>query len=309
MKAINKQSNFIKSPLNYTGGKYKLLKQIIPLFPEKINTFYDLFAGGCDVSINIEAEKIIANDINNNIVELFQFFKKNDVDTIIRNVEKVVATYELSNTKLNGYKYYNTNSLVGLKETNKYNYTRLRADYNENIFIDIEKTIVFYVLIIFGFNNQIRFNNKKLFNTPCGKRDFNMNLENKLISFKNKLDKLNIEFHSFDYKYFLDAEFEYNDFIYIDPPYLIANATYNEGNNWNIQKEVDLYNFLDEISSKGIKFALSNVVYHNGKTNEILKKWAKKYNVHYLNYEYKNSNYQKNKDSKSIEVLITNYKK
>lgn len=29
----------IKSPLNYIGGKYKILPQIIPLFPKKINKF------------------------------------------------------------------------------------------------------------------------------------------------------------------------------------------------------------------------------------------------------------------------------
>lgn len=37
---------FIKSPLNYTGGKYKLLPQLLELFPTNIDTFVDLFAGG-----------------------------------------------------------------------------------------------------------------------------------------------------------------------------------------------------------------------------------------------------------------------
>ena len=37
--------SYIKSPLNYVGGKYKLLPQIVPLFPEKIHTFIDLFGG------------------------------------------------------------------------------------------------------------------------------------------------------------------------------------------------------------------------------------------------------------------------
>lgn len=36
---------YIKSPLNYTGGKYKLLPQIIPMLPSNINTFVDLFGG------------------------------------------------------------------------------------------------------------------------------------------------------------------------------------------------------------------------------------------------------------------------
>ena len=54
---------YIKSPLNYTGGKYKLLNQILPLFPEDINTFVDLFTGGCNVAINVNANRIIANDL------------------------------------------------------------------------------------------------------------------------------------------------------------------------------------------------------------------------------------------------------
>ncbi|MFZ7260303.1 DNA adenine methylase, partial [Avibacterium avium] len=38
--------------MNYIGGKFKLLKQITPLFPKKIDTFVDLFAGGVNVGIN-----------------------------------------------------------------------------------------------------------------------------------------------------------------------------------------------------------------------------------------------------------------
>ena len=41
-----KKGDLIKSPLNYTGGKFKLLPQILPLFPDNIDTFVDLFAGG-----------------------------------------------------------------------------------------------------------------------------------------------------------------------------------------------------------------------------------------------------------------------
>ena len=52
----------IASPLNYTGGKYKLLPQIFPLFPDNVNTFVDIFCGGCNVGINVNAQHIICND-------------------------------------------------------------------------------------------------------------------------------------------------------------------------------------------------------------------------------------------------------
>ena len=54
-----KKEELIKSPLNYVGGKYKLLPQILPLFPDNINTFVDLFGGGFNVGINVKANKII----------------------------------------------------------------------------------------------------------------------------------------------------------------------------------------------------------------------------------------------------------
>lgn len=39
------KQEYIKSPLNYVGGKYKLLPQILPLFPKNIDTCIDLFGG------------------------------------------------------------------------------------------------------------------------------------------------------------------------------------------------------------------------------------------------------------------------
>lgn len=57
------KKDLAKSPLNYTGGKFKLLPQILPLFPDNINTFIDLFTGGCNVGVNVEANKIVCNDI------------------------------------------------------------------------------------------------------------------------------------------------------------------------------------------------------------------------------------------------------
>jgi site-specific DNA-adenine methylase len=75
--------SYIKSPLNYVGGKYKLLPQIIPLFPEKIHTFIDLFGGGANVAININADTVIYNDINLKVVQILETFKNNDTDILL----------------------------------------------------------------------------------------------------------------------------------------------------------------------------------------------------------------------------------
>ena len=36
------QNRYIKSPLNYTGGKYRLLDRILPAFPRDYCRFVDL---------------------------------------------------------------------------------------------------------------------------------------------------------------------------------------------------------------------------------------------------------------------------
>lgn len=52
----------VKSPLNYTGGKYKLLNQIIPIFPKDLDLFVDLFSGGANVGVNVNAKRIVCVD-------------------------------------------------------------------------------------------------------------------------------------------------------------------------------------------------------------------------------------------------------
>ena len=39
MERFNDMNKIISSPMNYIGGKYKLLPQILPLFPKDINVF------------------------------------------------------------------------------------------------------------------------------------------------------------------------------------------------------------------------------------------------------------------------------
>lgn len=291
----------IKSPLNYTGGKHKLLKQITPLFPAKIDTFVDLFAGGCNVAVNVDAKKIIVNDINTDIIELYKFFKSSASSDVIAEIENIIDLYKLSNTSKHGYEKYNTNSSKGVGAYNKMAYERLRADYNKK-----NSPLMFYTTLAFAFNNQIRFNSKGEFNTPVNKRDFNKNMKKNLEFFIDRLNTLNISFYSKDYK---DISIPKEAFVYIDPPYLATLAVYNENGGWNEKKEQELLGYMDALDAKRVKFALSNVFENKGNKNNFLLEWSKKYNVHHLDYTYHNCNYQaKNKKANSTkEILITNY--
>ena len=292
---------YIKSPMNYTGGKYKLLHQIEPLFPENINLFVDLFTGGGNIAANVKANKIVANDCEENIIGIYKTFQKYDnVDELIAQIEEIIKTYGLTIDNTEAYNKFR-NDYNSLK-TSQGNYSPPLSSYNINILL--------YVLICYSFNHQYRFNSKGEFNMPFGKErsQWNENMKNNLINFHRQIKEKDIVFLNKDFRQLKVDKLGINDFVYCDPPYLITCATYNEKDGWNQECEEDLLNLLDELNTKKIKFALSNVLYSKGKTNDLLIEWSKKYNVHHLDYTYQNCNYHtKDKTNKSDEVLITNY--
>lgn len=112
------KNTYIKSPLNYTGGKYKLLPQIIPLLPEKVDTFVDLFGGGFNVGINVAADHFVYNDKCAPVVELLRNFYTHDSEYIHGKVLDIITEYGLSRSDINGYEYYGTNSDEGVAEFN-----------------------------------------------------------------------------------------------------------------------------------------------------------------------------------------------
>lgn len=277
---------YVKSPLNYTGGKYKLLPQLLELFPKQVNTFVDLFAGGGNVSVNVKAEKVVFNDLMWQVPEMLQEFKKIGVEESLRKIDGYISSYDLS-------------------KENKEGYLALRELYNKGK----SDPLMLYTLICYSFNNQIRFNNKGAYNMPFGKdRSFNPTLREKFITFVQRLQSMEIQFSSKDFRELdLDTLGE-NDFVYCDPPYLITVASYNENGGWGEQAERDLLAKLDTLDKAGVKFGLSNVFESKGKETIILKEWAKGYKVHYLDHTYSNCSYhKKDKQSKDIEVFITNY--
>lgn len=307
-KPIIKTEN-VKSPLNYTGGKYKILDQIQPIFPKDIDLFVDLFSGGSNVGVNIEAKRIVCVDKQKEIIRVMKLFKKYDDAYVIDKLEKTINKYELSNSLYNGYEAYNCTSDKGLGKYNKSKYIKLREDYNKMMRDSIEKDFLFLTLVIYGFNNQIRFNSSGEFNMPVGKRDFNNSLRKNLKEFILKLKTKNIEFITSDFREFA-IETTDNTLVYCDPPYFLGTASYNENGGWTEKDEMDLLAYLSFLDSKGINFALSNVIEHKGSKHIILEDWIKDndYNLHYIEKNYNNSNYQKKTTTKTIEVLITNYK-
>ena len=305
---LSLKTEIVKSPLNFTGGKYKLLPQLVPLFPSDISTFVDIFCGGCNVGVNVTAKKIICNDIDSNLIGLFYFFKGKSYDNLLPKIQEVINNFNLSDSEKNGYSFYNCNSANGLGNFNRTGFLNLRETFNTLSKSNENYHLYLYILIVYAFNNQIRFNSDGEFNLPVGKRDFNLQMQNKLKNFLSALETKNISFSNYYFSDIKIPELSEKDFVYADPPYLITCATYNE-KSWNEDEEKKLLSYLDELSKNKIRFALSNVLSTDNKINTILQAWLneRKYNCHHLDFSYKNSNYHKKNIAKTDEVLITNY--
>lgn len=280
------KNTYIKSPINYIGNKYKLIGQIIPLFPDKINMFVDVFGGSGTVLINTKAEHYLYNDINPYVASIFQGLVTEDTDDVVSEIENIIAEYSLS-------------------KTNKDGFEKLRDDYNNGK----NDWITLYTLMCHSFNHQFRFNNQHQYNSSFGKnRSYFSDRQRKDLYDMKKTISTDIAVVS---KSFVDidySDFDENDLLYFDPPYFNSVGNYNDGKRgfegWTEQHEKQLLELLDKLNEQGTRFALSNNLKYD---NPMLDEWKDKYKTHFLKGDYVNCNYHKIDRSKDCEVLITNY--
>jgi adenine-specific DNA-methyltransferase len=305
------EKEIIPSALNYTGGKFKLLPQMLPLFPQKVDQVVDLFCGGCNVGINLKCNKVVFNDLDSHLIGLLNTIKTLPKEDTISGIYRIISMYELSMVSEKGYQYYECNSSDGLAKYNRDKYNKLRDDFNRRKEKDSEYYLMLYVLIVYSFNNQLRFNKKGDFNLPVGKRDFNSKMQDKLGRFIDRLKSGDYFFTCEKFDKLDLSDLTENGFLYADPPYLITCASYNEQGGWTEDDEHKLLALLDELNERGIRFALSNVLEAKGKTNDILREWIQSrsdYRLIDLNYTYNNSSYhRKNKEKSTREILVVNY--
>lgn len=315
-------NEYIRSPLNYTGNKHKLLKEIIPKIPIKAQKILDLFCGGTSVGLNSKVEEVIFIDKNEKLINLLKFFQKNKFEYILKKLEEEVDKYDLTNSYKNTYKYYkekikqeklDENENNGLRSLNRVGYLKLREDYNSLEDKDSEEAnIKLYLLMLYAFNNDMRFNHYGNFNLPVGKTDLNNANIKKLKIYLEYIEKKKFEYICMNFNEIkIKKIIEKVDFVYLDPPYLITTAVYNESDGWKENDEIKLLELLDYLLKINKPFILSNVLCKGDKYNEYLNKWIKqnksKILVEYLDMNYKSASYnKKNRITKEVEIIVHN---
>lgn len=309
----------MKTPLNYTGNKSRLTKEFHEKFPNDIGVFVDLFCGGGAVGLSANAKKVIFIDNNKNVIALLEHLAKHKYSVLLNRLENLINYYQLSYSAKNGYATYRAGFKKfdnnGLKKFNLDRFYELRKDYNLSKNKFAKKSLdMLYLLLVYGFNNDLRFNKNGEYNLPVGKTDLNKSNLIKLDNYIKRVNEIQCEFICADFRSNTTKEILFSaDFVYADPPYLLGWAVYNENGYWTTETENDLIKIMDNLHTMRKNFALSNVIEKQNpkRRNEVLNKWVSDnhdFQILDIDYHYRSSSYnKKNRNSEEREILIVNF--
>ena len=295
-----------RSPLFYVGDKYKLVREIRTHFPLYIHRLIEPFVGGGSVMLNVDADSYLLNDINSYVINLHQMLQRyiDHESELMDELYAIIDNYGLS-LSLRG-DVVPKELKVAYPKTyyahyNKAGYQRMKTDFINNGQQDMLRL---YLLLIYGFNHMLRFNGKGHFNLPVGNVDFNQNVQDALADYFLLLNQKQVEWNNEDYRQFLgNINYQPDDLVYLDPPYLITFSEYNK--LWNEDTERDLLALLDNLNERGINFAISNITHYRGRTNTLFLEWSEQYHSHSIKSNY--ISFNDNSIKQFSEVLVTNY--
>lgn len=267
--------------IKWAGGKKQLLEQFKPLFPKKIERYFEVFVGGGAVLFYVikhyNPRYVFISDINEELINTYQIIK-NDVENLIKELTKLKKLHS------------------------KEHYYEIRAE-NPKLLSPLTRASRFIYLNKTCFNGLYRVNSKGGFNVPIGSyKNPSILMEKELREISKLLKKVKIKVMSFEK---ITKQTRKGDFIYFDPPYYPLKkdsfTTYTKGNFLEKEQE-KLKKVFSKLDKKGCKVMLSN------SDTKFVKDLYK---------EYKNRikfvkatrmiNCNAKKRGKINEVVITNY--
>lgn len=298
-----KSDKTIISPIPYMGNKKRLVDNgLISMFPRRIHTFVDIFSGSGIVSMNTRADRIIMNDIDTHLIELYELFKTRTADHIIQHIENRIQEFGLSTETTRRCVFKNVEKINQYKEA----YIKLRNKYNQE-----KSTLDLCTLMYFSFSQQFRFNADGDFNMPCGDDYFSEYQKDGIISGCDFFHNNNVTISNLDFKKFDLGTLTADDFVYLDPPYFITLAVYTEKCNgyasWSAEDEQALYSLCESLNNNGVHFGMSNVFRNKDKTNQTLIDWCKYHQFQVHRFHSHTYSACGKGNSNAEEVFITNY--
>lgn len=226
--------------MKWAGGKRQLLPEISKHIP-KFSTYFEPFIGGGAVLFSLQPKKVVINDFNEELINVYLKVKDNP--------DELISLLQIHKNNNSSDYYYQIRAL----DRDKVAYSQLT---------DVERAARILYLNKTCFNGLFRVNNAGEFNSPYGKYS-NPNIVNDITirAVSNYFNMNDVRILSGDYSdAVMDAK--KGDFVYFDPPYdPISNSAsftgYTQG-GFDKREQIRLKEVCDELNSRKVRFLLSN---------------------------------------------------
>ncbi len=220
--------------LKWAGGKGQLIDNLTARKPDDYNRYVELMVGGGALLFHLEPQSAIINDINPELINAYMQVKQAPA-----NVWSELSSFEQSPEA-----FY---EIRGADRTEQFAWWTAAKKAARTIYLNK-----------LSYNGLYRVNSKGMFNAPHGKRTVSFTPD-----FINDASRVlqNVEIHNLPYQGLL-PHLRVNDWVYIDPPYMPLNETSNftqyTSAGFSTQNHLELKEFCDTLSERGIKFLMSN---------------------------------------------------
>jgi DNA adenine methylase len=183
--------------LKWAGGKFSLIDDINAKLPEA-KKLIEPFVGAGSVFLNTNYSKYLLNDINPDLINLYNIVKHQSSDYITDSAKMFTSVYN-----------------------EEQRYYQIRQEFNDSADI-YERAVYFLYLNRHGYNGLCRYNNSGKFNVPFGRYKAPYFPEKELWYFSEKSQLATFTCDSFE-KVFARAR--KGSVIYCDPPYAPISKT------------------------------------------------------------------------------------
>lgn len=287
----------VKPPFKWTGGKNRMREQYKDIFFPKngeLKTFVDMFCGSCSVSLwvaeNFPNCKIVLNDKNAELIELYRVFQK-DYDNLEERYTKNVFKFlsfggSKEDVHTSKKKYY-----YDIRERYCHHWTEQTTAENAG-------DLLFMMRINFnGIWKGYNICNGR-YSTPPGtltqkEKFFKVD---EIRKFRDFLKKCTLRCTDFGN---LTSWMKSGTYYYADPPYRDSTVVYDGDFSEKDQKK--LVSFLKECSDTGCWVSESNKEIGDGFWE---KNFGENYNIHDMSAKYTAGRGKTLINAK--EVLVTN---
>jgi DNA adenine methylase len=232
------------STLKWVGGKRRLSKEIVSVFPDSYLTYFEPFLGGASVYLEALPAKAKLSDLNGSLINYYLHLRDNPA-LLMEACLKLEKSF---------------NKLKDLSARKDF-YLKVRTQFNSDLDKkDLDNAAKFLFLNKTAFNGMYRENSRGEFNVPFNNKE-NLKLFEKDQFLANSRALKSASLSVSNYREAV-SKAKRGDLVYFDPPYIPLSTTaafvdYTKS-PFGPSAQEELRDTAKELVDKGVTVILSN---------------------------------------------------